>query len=442
MIFYRHYCILFKIFKENKKIFIPKGLIYTATVKPFKAVRPLPEYAGRVAALPYDVMNRDEAAKMAEGNPYSFLHIDKAEIDFPPETDPYSEQIYEKAASALAALETGGVCRQDEKPGYYIYRQIMNGRSQTGIVGCVSIDDYINNVVKKHELTHADKEADRIHHVDTCDANTGPIFLTYRRKEEIAAFIEKYKAEHSPVCDFMTDQRVRNTVWVVDDEEAIENLTKWFGDVESMYIADGHHRAASAINVGKMRRQQNPGYTGDEEFNFFLAILFSSDELAIMDYNRVINTLNGNTPEEFIEKMSEKFTVEPASVSPYRPEKPHTFGMFLEGKWFKVTAKEGTYNTTDPVESLDVSILQENLIDPLLGIKDLRNDKRIDFVGGIRGLKELERRATTDMCLAFAMFPVTLDELMAVSDAGRLMPPKSTWFEPKLLSGLFIHKLK
>ncbi len=395
-----------------------------------------------VAALPYDVMNRDEAFEMAKGNPYSFLHVDKAEIDFPPETDPYCEAIYEKAASALAALETNGVSKQDEKPGYYIYRQIMNGRSQTGIVGCVSIDDYINNVVKKHELTHADKEADRIHHVDTCDANTGPIFLTYRRKDEIASFLEKFKAEKSPACDFITDQRVRNTVWVVDDDEAIANLTKWFGNVESLYIADGHHRAASAINVGKLRRQQNPGYTGSEEFNFFLAVLFSSDELAIMDYNRVINTLNGNTPEQFIEKISEKFTVEPAQNSPYRPEGPHIFGMFLEGRWFKVTAKEGTYNSTDPVESLDVSILQENLIDPILGIKDLRNDKRIDFVGGIRGLKELERRATTDMCLAFAMFPVTLDELMAVSDAGLLMPPKSTWFEPKLLSGLFIHKLK
>ena len=417
-------------------------MIYTATVKPFKAVRPLPEYAGRVAALPYDVMNRDEAFEMAKGNPYSFLHVDKAEIDFPPETDPYSEQIYEKAASALAALETDGVSRQDEKQSYYIYRQIMNGRSQTGIVACVSIDDYINNVVKKHELTHADKEADRIHHVDTCDANTGPIFLTYRRNEDISAFIENYKKEHTAVYDFMTDQRVRNTVWVVDDEIAIAKLTKWFGTVESMYIADGHHRAASAINVGKMRRQQNPDYTGEEEFNFFLAILFSSDELAIMDYNRVINTLNGNTPEQFIEKMSEKFTVEPAKTSPYRPEGTHIFGMFLEGKWYKVTAKEGTYNADDPVESLDVSILQENLIDPVLGIKDLRNDKRIDFVGGIRGLKELERRATTDMCLAFAMFPVTLDELMAVSDAGRLMPPKSTWFEPKLLSGLFIHKLR
>ena len=417
-------------------------MIYTATVKPFKAVRPLPEFAGRVAALPYDVMNRDEAFEMAKGNPYSFLHVDKAEIDFPPETDPYSEQIYEKAASALAALETDGVSKQDEKQSYYIYRQIMNGRSQTGIVACVSIDDYINNVVKKHELTHADKEADRIHHVDTCDANTGPIFLTYRRNEEISAFIENYKKENSPVYDFMTDQRVRNTVWVVDDDNAIANLTKWFGSVESMYIADGHHRAASAINVGKMRRQQNPGYTGEEEFNFFLAILFSSDELAIMDYNRVINTLNGNTPEQFIEKMSEKFIVEPAETSPYRPEGTHIFGMFLEGRWYKVTAKEGTYNADDPVESLDVSILQENLIDPVLGIKDLRNDKRIDFVGGIRGLKELERRATTDMCLAFAMFPVTLDELMAVSDAGLLMPPKSTWFEPKLLSGLFIHKLK
>ena len=323
----------------------------------------------------------------------------------------------------------------------YIYRQIMDGRSQTGLVGCVSIDDYMNNVIKKHELTRADKEQDRINHVDYCDANTGPIFLTYRDNDSVGEIVGAWQAEHEPVYDFVSDG-VSQTVWVIDCPETIKKLSALFAGVDSLYIADGHHRAASAVKVGQKRREQNPGCTGNEEFNFFLAVLFAQSELAIMDYNRVIKDLNGLTQDEFIDRISESFAVEAAPESPYRPEKKHTFGMYLGGKWYKLAAKDGTFDAADPVAALDVSILQRNLISPVLGIDDPRTDKRIDFVGGIRGLKELERRAQSDMCLAFSMFPTTVDDLMDIADAGKIMPPKSTWFEPKLLSGLFVHKLK
>lgn len=413
-----------------------------AVFRPFRAVRPVPEYADKVAALPYDVMNSAEAAEMVKGNPYSFLHVDKAEIDLPEGTDLYSEQVYLKAKENLLALETDGICKQDGENCFYIYRQIMNGRSQTGLVGCVSIDDYINSIIKKHELTRADKEADRINHVDYCDANTGPIFLTYRPQAEIAAIVNGWKENHAPVYDFVTDDGIANTVWVVDCEETNAKIAKLFASVDYLYIADGHHRAASAVKVGLKRREQNPDFSGNEEFNFFLAVLFDCEELEIMDYNRVMKDLGGNTEDEFIAKISEKFTVEAVGEKAYKPESAHTFGMLLGGKWYKLTAKEGTFNAADPVEALDVSILQSNLISPVLGIDDPRTDKRIDFVGGIRGLGELERRVSEDMCLAFSMYPTTLKELMDIADAGQIMPPKSTWFEPKLLSGLFIHKLK
>ena len=413
-----------------------------AVFKPFKAVRPVPEYADKVAALPYDVMNSAEAAEMVKGNPYSFLHVDKAEIDLPAGTDIYSEQVYLKARENLDKLVADGVCKQDEENRFYIYRQIMNGRSQTGLVGCVSIDDYINNIIKKHELTRADKEADRINHVDYCDANTGPIFLTYRPQAEISEIVKVWKETRKPVYDFVTDDGIANTVWVIDEQETIEKISKLFADVDYLYIADGHHRAASAVKVGLKRREQFPDYDGSEEFNRFLAVLFACDELEIMDYNRVIKDLNGFTAEEFIGKIGEKFTVEPVGEAAYKPAEAHTFGMLLNGKWYKLTAKSGTFDETDPVASLDVSILQSNLISPVLGIDDPRTDKRIDFVGGIRGLGELERRVKEDMCLAFSMYPTTLEELMSIADAGQIMPPKSTWFEPKLLSGLFIHKLK
>ena len=412
-----------------------------ATVRPFKAIRPIPEYASKVAALPYDVMNSEEAAKMVEGNPCSFLHVDKAEIDLPKGTDLYSEQVYLKARENLDKLVSDGICKQDEEEKFYIYRQIMNGRSQTGLVGCVSIDDYINGIIKKHELTRADKEADRINHVDYCDANTGPIFLTYRPQTEISAIVADWSNSHAPDYDFVTDDGITNTVWVIDCAETNAKISKLFADVDYLYIADGHHRAASAVKVGLKRREQFPDYNGSEEFNFFLAVLFACDELEIMDYNRVIKDLNGNSDEEFIGKISEKFTVEAVGEKAYKPENAHTFGMLLGGKWYKLTAKDGTFNADDPVEALDVSILQNNLISPILGINDPRTDKRIDFVGGIRGLSELERRVNTDMKLAFSMYPTTLDDLMAIADADKIMPPKSTWFEPKLLSGLFIHKL-
>ena len=413
-----------------------------AFFKPFRAIRPVPEHASDVAALPYDVMNSAEAAVMVKGNPYSFLHVDKAEIDLPEGTDLYSEQVYLKAKENLEKLVSDGVCKQDEAEMFYIYRQIMNGRSQTGLVGCVSIDDYINNIIKKHEFTRADKEADRINHVDYCDANTGPIFLTYRPQTEIAATVADWCAEHSPVYDFVTDDGITNTVWVIDCPETNKKISSLFAGVDYLYIADGHHRAASAVKVGLKRRKQFPDYKGDEEFNSFLAVLFDCNELEIMDYNRVMKDLNGNTEEEFIEKISKNFTVETAGETAYKPEKAHTFGMLLGGKWYKLTAKDGTFNAADPVDSLDVSILQNNLISPVLNINDPRTDKRIDFVGGIRGLGELERRVNEDMCIAFSMYPTTLDELMNIADAGQVMPPKSTWFEPKLLSGLFIHKLK
>lgn len=411
-----------------------------AILKPFKAVRPKNEFASLVGALPYDVMNSEEARGMVKDKPYSFLHVDKAEVDLPQDTDIYSAEVYAKAKSNLEALSQNGICQQDEKPMLYIYRQIMNGREQTGIVGCTAVDDYLNDVIKKHEFTRADKEADRIRHVDTCDANTGPIFLTHRENKTISKITEDWKNSHTPAYDFVSDDGVSQTVWVIDDDGVIDTLVKEFAEIPYLYIADGHHRAASAVRVGQKRRGEGE-YDKGAEFNFFLSVIFPCDQLKIMDYNRVIADLNGNTSEEFIEKMSEKFTVELADESPYTPKERHTFGMYLDNKWYKVTAKAEFINENDPVECLDVSILQNNLITPILNITDPRTDKRIDFVGGIRGLGELERRVAEGMRLAFAMYPTSLEELMNIADAGKVMPPKSTWFEPKLLSGLFIHKL-
>lgn len=413
-----------------------------AIFKSFKAVRPTNEYAHMVAALPYDVMNSEEARAMTQDKPYSFLHVDKAEIDLPAHIDIYDEKVYLKAKENLSKLESDGICCQDKEPYFYIYRQIMNGRSQTGLVGCASIDDYMNNIIKKHEFTRADKEADRIRHVDYCDANTGPIFLTYRENEEISGIINAWKENHTPCYDFVTDDGISNTVWVIDDAEINAKLQTAFEGIDYLYIADGHHRCASAVRVGEKRRQANPGYDGSEEFNFFLAVAFPKDELEIMDYNRVMKDLNGYSPEEFIAKISEKFTVEAyEGEGQYKPEAKHTFGMYLENEWYKLTAKEGTFDENDPVDRLDVSILQNNCITPIFAIEDPRTDKRIDFVGGIRGLGELERRCENDMVIAFSMYPTSLEDLMAIADAGKVMPPKSTWFEPKLLSGLFVHKL-
>ena len=413
-----------------------------AVFRPFKALRPTPEFASRVAALPYDVMNSAEAKEMVVGNPYSFLHVDKAEIDLPEGTDLYSHEVYAKAKENLNNLEKDGICAMDGTPCFYVYRQIMNGREQTGLVGCAWVDDYIENRIKKHELTRADKEADRIRHVDTCDANTGPIFLCYKGKKDIIDIIEEYK-KGAPVYDFVTDDGISNTVWIIKESDVCAKLSELLADAGDFYIADGHHRCASAVNVAKMRREQNPDFDGTEEFNFFLAVLFPAESLEIMDYNRVVKDLNGNTKKEFIEKISADFTVEKASCDgAYHPEEKHTFGMYIDNEWYKLTAKDGTFSESDPVDRLDVSILQKNLLTPILNIGDPRTDKRIDFIGGIRGLKELEKRCKEDMTVAFSMYPTTPDDLMSIADANMIMPPKSTWFEPKLLSGLFIHKLK
>ena len=317
----------------------------------------------------------------------------------------------------------------------------MNGRAQTGIVACSSIDDYRNNVIKKHEHTRADKEQDRINHVDYCDANTGPIFLTYRSRDEINKIVDKYTAKE-PIYNFIADDKVTHMVWKIDKEEDIKALVDQFEAVKSLYIADGHHRTASAVRVGMMRREQNPNYNGEEEFNYFLSVIFPDKDLQIMDYNRVVKDLNGLSRDEYMAKVSEKFHVSLyEGEGPYKPEEKHSYGMYLEGKWYRLVAKEGSYDSNDPVARLDVSILQNNLLKPILGIEDPRTSDRIDFVGGIRGLEELERRVNKDMKLAFSMYPTTIADLMAISDAGEVMPPKSTWFEPKLRSGLFVHEL-
>ena len=413
-----------------------------AVVRPFKAVRPTPELSSKVAALPYDVMNSDEAREMVKDNPYSFLHIDKAEIDLDPSIDHYDQRVYEKAADTLTKMIKDGTFIQDNEAYYYVYKQVMNGRAQIGIVGCASIDDYMNNIIKKHELTRADKETDRVNHVDFLDANTGPIFLTYKSRSAINEIVNK-TMEKAPVYDFVTEDGIGNTVWIIDCPQAVETISKEFAATNYLYIADGHHRSASAVRVGRKRRAQNPEFTGNEEFNFFLSVFFPDDQLYIMDYNRLVTDLNGLTTNEFFAAVENKFTVVPyAGEGQCRPEEKHTFGMFIDGKWYVITAKEGTYDANDPVERLDVSILQKNLLNPILGIGDPRTDNRIDFVGGIRGLKELERRVGEGMKVAFSMYPTTIEDLIDIADAGQIMPPKSTWFEPKLLSGLFVHKLK
>jgi len=414
-----------------------------AIVKPFKAVRPDPQYAAQVAALPYDVMNSDEARDMVAGNPYSFLHVDKAEIDLDPTIDVYDEQVYLKARENLEKLIGSGVLAQDAQPGYYIYRLTMDGRAQTGLVGCCAIDDYLNDEIKKHEKTRADKEADRIRHVDTTGANTGPIFLTCRANDALNGIIGDWVRSNDPVYDFTADDGVRHEVWAIGGGDEIQRIEAVFAGIPALYIADGHHRCASAVKVGQKRRAENPDYTGDEEFNYFLAVVFPEDQLKILDYNRVVADLAANTPAAFLEKLSEHFDVAAhEGEDPFRPTAKHRIGLYLDGKWYGMTAKPATYEGKDTVGSLDVSILQNCVLEPILGIVDPRTDKRIDFIGGIRGLGELERRVSEGMAAAFAMYPTSVSDLMNIADAGLLMPPKSTWFEPKLRSGLFIHQLR
>ncbi len=414
-----------------------------AVVKAFKAVRPAAELAAQVAALPYDVMNSEEARQVVVGNPHSFLHVDKAEIDLDPAIDLYDTRVYEKARDNLNEMIAKGVFIQDEKPCLYIYKQVMNGRAQIGIVGCTAVDDYRTNVIKKHELTRADKEQDRINHVDYCDANTGPIFLTYRAEKTLDALISEIMERKDPVYDFISDDGVGHTVWVIDEETTIEAICAAFAGIDDLYIADGHHRSASAVRVGMKRRQSKPDYDGTEEFNFFLSVIFPDDQLYIMDYNRIVRDLNGYSKDAYLAKVAEKFVITPyTGEGALKPVKKHTYGMYLDGSWMLLEARGGTYDAADPVAQLDVSILQNNLLHPILGIGDPRTDKRIDFVGGIRGLKALSDRVDDgSMAVAFSMYPTTMEDLMDIADAGAIMPPKSTWFEPKLRSGLFIHKL-
>jgi len=408
-------------------------------VKAFRALRPAPGYAGQIAALPYDVMNSDEARVMVKDKPLSFLHVDKAEIDLDPSINIYDDAVYEKARSNFLALRSSGKMLKDEKDCYYIYRLTMDGRAQTGIVACPSVDDYLNDKVKKHELTRAEKEADRIRHVDTLDANTGPIFLAQRPDSALSAITVGWMSGHDAIFSF-ADGKVKHEGWIVDSPETIAEIAACFDRIPALYIADGHHRCASAVRVAQKRREANPGCTGDEQFNYFLAVIFPSDQLTIFDYNRVVKDLNNLDEAEFLEKIKASFEIEPASGA-VKPSVKHEFGLFANNVWRRLRAKKGKWNDNDPVERLDVSILQNNLLGPILGIDDPRTNKRIDFVGGIRGLGELERRANTDMAVAFSMYPTTLDDLMDIADAGKIMPPKSTWFEPKLLSGLFIHDL-
>jgi len=413
-----------------------------AVVRPFKGIRPTSELAKQVASLPYDVMNREEAKEMAKGNPFSFLHVGRSEIDLDDSVDPYDPLVYKRARQNLDQMIEDKILIQDDEPIYYIYRQIMDGRVQTGIVGCTSIDDYMNDVIKKHEFTRPVKEVDRINNFDYCDANTEPIFLTYKVNRELNTIVNDWVKFHKPVYNFTSEDDITHIVWVMDNAENVAKIQEIFAATEYLYIADGHHRSASSVKVGLKRREQNPNFTGDEEFNFFLSVIFPDEDLFIMDYNRVVKDLNGSTKEEFLAKIKENFEVEVyQEEGQYKPEAKHSFGMYLDKAWYKLTAKVGTCDESDPVDRLDVSILQKNLLNPILGIEDPRTDKRIDFVGGIRGLEELERRVNKDMEVAFSMYPTTLEDLTSIADAGEVMPPKSTWFEPKLRSGLFVHRL-
>jgi uncharacterized protein (DUF1015 family) len=412
-----------------------------AIVKPFQCVRPNKEVASLVAALPYDVYNRKEACQVTAENPKSFLNIDRPETQFSQDVDIYDDCVYDKAAAMLKDWMKDGTFEFDRANAYYIYELIMEGRSQTGIVACSSIDDYANGVIKKHENTREEKEQDRIRHVDTTDAQTGPIFLAYRSALDINRLVEEKKKTEPPLYDFTADDGISHKVWRIADPETVRMIEESFLHIPATYIADGHHRAASAVKVGLKRREETTGYTGEEEFNFFLSVLFPDDQLMILPYNRVVTDLNGLSPEAFLVKLSDGFTVTSVGEEAYSPSEKGTFGMYLNKTWYCLKAKDELISD-DPVKGLDVSILQDNLLGPILGIGDPRIDKRIDFIGGIRGLKELEKRCEEDMTVAFSMYPTAISELFSVADAGRLMPPKSTWFEPKLRSGLFIHMLK
>lgn len=409
-----------------------------AVVRPFCCIHPAKGLESEIAALPYDVYNRSEARRAVQGKQLSFLNIDRPETLFAQDQNMYAPEVYEAARKRLWRMVEEKSFVKESEPVYYIYELTMDGRSQTGIVACASIDDYQNQVIKKHENTRPEKELDRIRHVDICGAQTGPIFLAYRSQKVIRTIVEAARLKE-PEFAFTAEDGIRHAGWKISDRDTVRQLENAFSEVESIYIADGHHRAASAVKVGLKRRMEHPDYDGTEEFNYFLSVLFPEEELTIMDYNRVVKDLNGLTEEEFLQKVSERFEVSKLA-KPKKPERKGQMTMYLRGSWYDLAVR-GEYVKNDPVEGLDVAYLQRELLKPVLGIKDPRTDQRIDFVGGIRGLEELKRRADSDMEAAFAMYPTSIQELFAVSDAGLLMPPKSTWFEPKLRSGLFIHEI-
>ncbi len=411
-----------------------------AILRPFKAIRPSKGFESKIISKPYDVIDRNEAKAIAEENPYSFLHISRSEVDLPDEVDQYSKVVYEKAKENINKFIDDGILMRESKDMIYIYKQTMGEKSQTGIVGCASIDDYINDVIKKHEYTRVEKENDRINHFDVVNANTEPVFLTYRDNKKIRVLIEGYMRNNLKEYNIVEDD-VRHEIWAVKDDNVVNGICGLFKDIKSFYIADGHHRTESAYKVCMKRRAAKPKFNGNEEFNYFLAAVFPDSDVKVFDYNRVIKDLNGNSVEEFLKKIKDAgFIVINLGKKMYKPDGVKTFGMFLEGSWYKLIAEERII-PEEKVGSLDVSILQNNIIGPLLDIKDIRTDKRIDFVGGIRGLDELERRVNKDMAVAFCLHPVSVFDIMEISDKSMIMPPKSTWFAPKLASGLFIHKL-
>ena len=412
-----------------------------AIIRPFKAYRPIKEHVKDIAALPYDVMSSKEARGMVKNNKYSFLHVDRAEVNLDESVGEYDKVVYDTAKKVLENMIEEGLYIQEKAPAIYIYQQIMDGRGQKGIVCCTSVDDYINNIIKKHERTRLLKEIDRVNHVDICNANTGPIFLTYRNNDEISSIVEEW-SKKVPVYDFISEDGNGHRVWIIDDNIVIEKLVKLFKSIKYLYIADGHHRSASAVKVALKRRKQLGKYTGNEEFNYFLSIIYPDTELKVFDYNRTVKDLNGLSEEEFFSKVEESFYLSKSeSNKPVTPKKKHEFGMYMNKQWFILRAKDGSFDESNPIDSLDVSILQNNLLNPILGISDPTKSERIEFIGGIRGLKELENRADNDMKVSFSMYATTIDDIMNVADSGKTMPPKSTWFEPKPRSGIFIHKL-
>lgn len=411
-----------------------------AIFRPFKAFRPLPQFAQEVAAKPYDVLNSNEAREEVKGHPLSFLHVGKPEIDLDPAINIYETQVYEKAKVNLLKLINDGILKEDPEPFFYVYAQTMDGRTQYGLVGCASVDDYWNDVIKKHEKTRKDKEEDRSNHVRVTNSHSGPIFLTYRDNDEINKIVSNITKD-KPEIDLLALDGFRHQCWVIRDKTTIEKISTTLAGVPNFYVADGHHRSAAAGIVGRERQNANPNHNGNEEYNFFLAVLFPASHLYIMDYNRVIKDLNGLTNEDFFNKLKTHCTITEMQ-NRFKPTKKGEIGMYIEGKWYQLKINDDLIKNPDPVESLDVAILQKYVNDELLGIDDPRTSKRIDFVGGIRGLEELERRVNScEMKIAFAMYPTSVDELMRIADAGKIMPPKSTWFEPKLRDGLFVHFL-